>query len=128
MILKGSQRRGANDLALHLSNAIDNEAVKIAEMRGMVADNLYDGFREWSLICSQTKAKEPFYSLSINPDPGQRGWTEGEWGKAIEHIEGKLGLTNQPRAVVFHEKPARMVSFANTAMSSGHASDMRMDA
>lgn len=104
MILKGSQRRGANDLALHLSNAVDNETVNITQMRGMVADNLYDGFREWALICSQTKAKDPFYSLSINPDPGQREWKDEEWQKAIGYIETRLGLSDQPRAVVFHEK------------------------
>lgn len=104
MILKGSQRRGANDLALHLSNEVDNERVVIHEMRGMVADNLYDGFREWELICDQTQAKEPFYNLSINPDPNQRDWTDKEWQKAIDHIEEKLGLSDQPRAVIFHEK------------------------
>jgi MobA/VirD2-like, nuclease domain len=104
VILKGGSRRGANDLALHLSNEVDNERVVVAEIRGMVADNLYDGFREWELICDQTQAKEPFYSLSINPDPNQRGWTDEEWQKAIDTIENKLGLTNQPRAVIFHEK------------------------
>ncbi|MEM8988271.1 MAG: hypothetical protein AAGC95_16265 [Pseudomonadota bacterium] len=104
MILKGSTRAGANDLALHLSNAVDNERVSIKELRGMVADNLYDGFREWELISDQTNAKEPFYSLSINPDPNQRDWNAEEWMRAIEHIEEKLGLTGQPRAIIFHEK------------------------
>ncbi|GJL93854.1 MAG: hypothetical protein DHS20C05_02590 [Hyphococcus sp.] len=104
MILKGGSRRGANDLALHLTNEVDNERVVIAEVRGMVADNLYDGFREWELICDQTQAKEPFYSLSINPDPNQREWSEAEWQRAIAHIEDRLGLSGQPRAVIFHEK------------------------
>ncbi len=104
MILKGGSRRGANDLALHLSNEVDNERVAPAETRGMVADNLYDGFREWELICDQSNATEPFYSLSINPDPNQRDWTDEEWQKAIDTIENKLGLSGQPRAVIFHEK------------------------
>lgn len=104
MILKGSTRAGANDLALHLSNAVDNERVIMGEMRGMIANNLYDGFREWELICDQTNAKEPFYSLSINPDPNQRDWSAEEWNRAIDRIEEKLGLSGQPRAIVFHEK------------------------
>ncbi|MEX6633417.1 relaxase/mobilization nuclease domain-containing protein [Hyphococcus lacteus] len=104
MILKGRARRGANDLALHLSNAVDNETVRIAELRGMVADNLYDGFREWQLICDQSNAKEAFYSLSINPDPAQRDWQDKEWQRAVDHIEDRLGLSGQPRAIVFHEK------------------------
>ncbi len=104
MILKGSQRRGAVDLALHLSNEVDNEKVHVAELRGMAADNLYDGFREWELICDQTNATKAFYSLSINPDPNQRDLSDEEWLHAINHIEKRLGLEDQPRAIVFHDK------------------------
>jgi len=104
MILKGSSRRGAVDLALHLNNCLDNERVIISEVRGAVSTNLYDAFREWELISDQSKAKNSFYSLSINPDPEQREWTDKEWKRAIEHVEAKLGLTGQPRAIVYHHK------------------------
>lgn len=104
MILKGSQRRGPVDLALHLSNSVDNERVHIAEIRGAISDNLYDAFREWALICDQSSAKDPFYSLSINPDPTGRTWSDQEWQRAINHIEERLGLCGQPRAIIFHEK------------------------
>ncbi|MEM9668889.1 MAG: hypothetical protein AAF950_08180 [Pseudomonadota bacterium] len=104
MILKGNSRAGAVDLALHLSNEIDNEEVIVHSVRGSASSNLYDTFREWDVICSQTKATKPFYSLSINPDPTQRDWTDIEWDRAIEAVETKLGLSGQPRAVVFHHK------------------------
>ncbi len=104
MILKGSARGGALDLALHVSNALENEAVTIAEMRGMVADDLYEGFQEWALIAAQTNAEKAFYSLSINPDPTQRDLSEADWKNAIRVIEERLGLTDQPHAVIFHEK------------------------
>jgi len=104
MILKGSSRRGAIDLALHLNNGLDNERVIVSEVRGAVSENLYDAFREWELIVDQSKAKNSFYSLSINPDPEQRDWSEKEWKRAIEHVEEKLGLTGQPRAIVYHSK------------------------
>ena len=104
MILKGKSRAGPIDLALHLSNEIDNEKVTIRSIRGSASQNLYDAFREWDVICSQTNAKKPFYSLSVNPDPAQRDWSPEEWNQAIERIEDKLGLKGQPRAVVFHEK------------------------
>jgi len=104
MILKGRTRNGAMDLALHLSNSLENEVVTIAQMRGVVADNLYDGFREIETICAQTNAKKAFYSLSINPDPSQRDWGDAEWHKAINHIEQELGFANQPRTIVYHEK------------------------
>lgn len=104
MILKSSARGGALDLALHLSNAIDNERVTIKSVSGATSDSLYDAFKEWDIIASQSKATKPFYSLSINPDPHQRDWTDQEWDKAIATIEQELGLKDQSRAVVFHDK------------------------
>ncbi|MEO0883956.1 MAG: hypothetical protein AAFY34_14670 [Pseudomonadota bacterium] len=104
MILKGNARAGAIDLALHLSNELDNEKVEVHTLRGAASLDLFGAFREWELICLQTKAKKPFYSLSINPDPAQREWTDREWKRAIETTETKLGLSGQPCAVVFHHK------------------------
>ena len=37
MILKGSQRSGGADLALHLMNAFDNERIDVGPVRGTVA-------------------------------------------------------------------------------------------
>lgn len=104
MILKGSARRGALDLALHLSNEADNERVVIGELRGSASDNIYEAFREWEVIADNTNCKKGFYSLSINPDKTQRGWNAKEWQYAIDHIENKLGLSGQSKAIIFHEK------------------------
>lgn len=104
MILSGGSRGGALDLALHLSNALDNERVEIASVRGATSTNLYDAFREWEAISDCSNATKGFYSLSISPDPEQREWTKDEWQRAIEHTEKRLSLTGQPRAVVFHDK------------------------
>ena len=105
VILAASSRRGAIDLALHLSNRVDNERVNICEVRAASSQSLYDAFLEWETIADQSKTRKCFYSLSINPDPiMQRDLTEDEWQRAIDHIELKMGLENQPRAVVFHDK------------------------
>ncbi len=106
MILKGSARRGALDLALHLSNEVDNERVVISGFRGSASDNIYEAFREWETIADNTNCKKGFYSLSINPDKSQRDWSEKEWQYAIDHIENKLGLSGQPRAIIYHSKIA----------------------
>ncbi|PHR93694.1 MAG: hypothetical protein COA69_03410 [Robiginitomaculum sp.] len=104
MILSGSSRSGALDLALHLSNSVDNERVVISELRQSASGSIYGAFREWEVIADNTNCKKSFYSLSISPDPSQRDWTDKEWQYALDHIENKLGLFGQPRAVVFHEK------------------------
>lgn len=104
MILKGSQRGGGADLAIHLMNGFDNERVEIAEVYGTVAPDLYGAFAEFEAVASGTKAKEYLYSLSINPpSPLSRE----QYHQAIQDIETRLGLTDQPRAVVFHVKDGR---------------------
>lgn len=104
MILKGNQRAGAADLATHLSNEYDNERIEIAQVRGTVADDLHGAFAEIEAIASGTRCKEPLYSLAINPSaPISRD----QYMAAIDHIEGKLGLAGQPRAVIFHVKNGR---------------------
>lgn len=106
MILKGSQRGGGRQLALHLLNVADNEHVHIHELRGFTADDLPGAFQEVYAISRGTKAKQFLFSLSLNPPQEQKVGTE-TFEAAIEAIERKMGLEGQPRAVVFHEKEGR---------------------
>lgn len=102
MILVGNQRGGARDLAQHLMKA-KNERVEVAELRGFVADDLDGAFQESYAISRGTKCKQYLFSMSVNPPKGADVSDEGFYG-AIDTAESKLGLTGQPRAVVFHEK------------------------
>lgn len=104
MILKGSQRANGADLAIHLMNGFDNESVEIAQVHGAVADDLLGAFAEFEAVASGTKAKDYLYSLSINPPSDL---TRAQYFEAIAAIENRLGLTDQPRAVVFHVKDGR---------------------
>jgi len=104
MILKGSQRGHGDDLATHLMNALDNERVEIAEVYGAVAEDLHGAFAEFAAVASGTRAKQYLYSLSINPSAPL---TREQYDEAIAAIEERLGLTGQPRAVVFHVKHGR---------------------
>jgi hypothetical protein len=101
MILKGSQRANGADLAVHLMNSFDNERVEIAQVYGTVADDLMGAFAEFEAVAQGTKAEKYLYSLSINP-PDEL--TREQYFEAIEAIENRLGLSGQPRAVVFHVK------------------------
>lgn len=106
MILKGSQRGGGRQLALHLLNATDNEHVRVHELRGFTSEDLEGAFQEAYAISRATKAKRFLYSLSLNPPPDAKVSTE-EFEAAIDAAEEKLGLSGQPRAIVFHEKDGR---------------------
>lgn len=106
MILKGSQRSGARQLALHLLNARDNEHVEVHELRGFASDDLVSAFREAEAISRGTRAKQFLFSLSLNPPPRERVSIE-QFERAVDAAERKLGLEGQPRAIVFHEKEGR---------------------
>jgi Relaxase/Mobilisation nuclease domain len=108
MIPKASQRGLGQDLATHLQNAYDNEYVEIAEVRGAVAHDLHGAFAEWELCAhAMTGCRNYLYSLSVNPDPAQDPLTREQYLDYIGRAEGKLGLSGQPRAVVFHIKDGR---------------------
>jgi hypothetical protein len=108
MIPKASQRGLGQDLATHLQNAYDNEYVEIAEVRGAVARDLHGAFAEWEVCAhAMTGCRNYLYSLSVNPDPAQGQLTRAQYRDYIDRVEGKLGLSGQPRAVVFHIKDGR---------------------
>ncbi|MCG8441140.1 MAG: relaxase/mobilization nuclease domain-containing protein, partial [Caulobacterales bacterium] len=106
MILKGSQRGGGRNLAVHLMRVDDNEHVELHEVRGFVADDLHGAFKEAYAVSRATRCKQYLFSLSLNP-PEQERVPVDAFENAIDRIEKKLGLEEQPRAVVFHEKEGR---------------------
>ncbi len=106
MILKGSQRAGGNQLAAHLLKTTDNEHVHVHELRGFLSDDLKSAFHETYAVSRGTRAKQFLFSLSLNPPPNEKVSID-TFEAAIETVEQKLGLDDQPRAVVFHEKDGR---------------------
>ncbi|MEQ4617191.1 MAG: hypothetical protein ABN482_04005 [Corticimicrobacter sp.] len=72
MILKGSQRGGASQLAAHLLNTRDNEHIEVHDLRGFSADDLHGAFREIKAASRDTRAKQFLFSLSLNPPPREQ--------------------------------------------------------
>ncbi len=102
MILVGGQRGGGADLARHLMKD-ENERVIVHEVRGFVADDLAGAFQESYAISRGTRCKQHLYSLSLNP-PKEADPTPELLVDAVNRAEERLGLSGQPRAIVFHEK------------------------
>lgn len=105
MILVGNQRGGAKDLALYLLKQ-ENEHVEVHEVRGFASNNLMAALNEAHAISRATRCKQFLYSLSINP-PKDENVSTKTFEQTIDRVEEKLGLINQPRAIVFHEKNGR---------------------
>lgn len=106
MILKGSQRSGAKALADHLMNDRDNDHVSCLELRDFSSDQLHGALSEMHAISKATQCKQFMFSLSLNP-PQDHIATEQDFLEAADRAEQQLGLSDQPRAIVVHEKEGR---------------------
>ncbi len=106
MILKASQRAGGTQLALHLLKTDENEHVEIHEISGFMSDTPMDAFNETYAISRGTKCRQYLFSLILSPPENESVPVE-VFEKAVSAIENKLGLSGQPRVIVFHEKEGR---------------------
>lgn len=105
MILKGSQRSGARQLATHLLKD-ENEQIELVELRGFMSDDLPGALDETHAIAKGTKCRQFLFSLSLSPPLDQVASPE-TFQKAADAIEARLGLAGQPRAIIIHEKEGR---------------------
>ena len=117
MILKGSQRSGAKQLATHLLNDRDNDHVTVLELRGFASENLNGALREAQAISSATKCKQFLFSLSLNP-PSHAVAGEDDFSRAADAAEKALGLAGSARAIIV----PRERRDGDMPMSSGRAS------
>lgn len=92
-------------MALHLLKK-ENDHVEVHELRGFMSADLVSALKETYTINKATKAKKFLYSLSLNP-PANENVSAADFEKAIARVEKELNLTNQPHAIVFHEKNGR---------------------
>lgn len=91
MILKGSQRGGAKQLAAHLLKTIENEHVEVHEIHGFMSENLSGVLREAYAMAQGTRCRQFLFSLSLNSPPGEIVPVR-DFEKAIDAIDRKLGL------------------------------------
>ena len=106
MILKASQRGRSAELAAHLLNGEENEHITVHEIRGFVSEDLAEALREAYAMSRGTRCKQFLFSVSLSP-PETADASVEDFEAAIEEIEKKMGLIDQPRIIVFHEKEGR---------------------
>ncbi|MGH1416530.1 MAG: relaxase/mobilization nuclease domain-containing protein, partial [Pelagimonas sp.] len=122
MILEGNERAFGAELARHLLNPRDNDHVTVHAVEGFMTQDLGEAFAEVEAIASGTKCKKYLFSLSLNPPPHETVDVP-TFETAIKDVEARLGLTGQPRAIVFHEKNGRR--HAHCVWSKIDASQMK---
>ncbi len=105
MIFVGNSRANGQNLARHLMSP-ENEHVTVQEISGFSGDDLASAFKEAEATARGTRCKKYLFSLSLNPPSSEKVETE-TFFETIAEVENRLGLSGQPRAIVFHEKGDR---------------------
>lgn len=106
MIIQASKRGGAMQLGRHLLNGEQNEHVEVHEVSGFVSENLMGAMKESYALSLGTKCRQHLFAVSLNPPAGEAVRIE-VFEQACRMIEERLGLSGQPRMIVFHEKEGR---------------------
>lgn len=106
MIIKASKRGGARQMAKHLMNGEQNEHVRVHEVSGFASETIGGALNEIHAISKGTRCSRFMFSLSLSP-PQNEKVPVAAFEDALTKIEKKLGLENQPRVIVFHEKHGR---------------------
>ena len=123
MIIKGGSAAGGDRLATHISRTDTNERMEVKEVRGVAAEDMRGAFREMEAVAAGCpNCKKPFYHASINTRADEL-LTPEQRMQAIDRLEKELGLTDQPRVVVVHEKEGR--EHCHVVWSRIDAEDMR---
>lgn len=106
MIFYASQRANAAELAKHLLNMQENDHITVHEVRGFATHDLTEALLEIEAISRGTRCKQYLFAVSLNP-PEEADVPIADFEAAIEQMERKLNLADQPRIIVFHEKKGR---------------------
>lgn len=106
MIIKGSERGGAKQLALHLTNLQDNDHVELHKVHGCIAQDIEGALIEIYAISRATNCTNPFFSVSLSP-PKYATPTVADYEAAVDRIAQHLGLDRQSYILLFHEKAGR---------------------
>jgi len=106
MIIIASQRGGAAKLAAHLLNDRDNDHVELFEVSGFLSDTLDGALQEARAQSMGTRCDQYLFSVSLNP-PETGKVDISVFEQAINRIEERMHLQDQPRVIVFHEKEGR---------------------
>ena len=67
MILKGNQRGGARQMALHLMNGEMNEHVELHEIRGFVSENIMGALNEIYAVSKGTQDDDKTLTWHLDP-------------------------------------------------------------
>jgi hypothetical protein len=124
MILHGNARGGAGDLARHLMRDDENDHIYVHEVSGFMADDILGALHEVEALSRGTRCEKYLFSLSLSPPKGANLSSE-DFERAVDKAEAALGLTGQPRVIIFHEKGDNRDRHAHAVWSRIDVAEMK---
>lgn len=105
MIIQASERSWATKLAIHLTNADDNERVVVRSSRHVITgDDVFGALKDMEAIARDNRCIKHMHHVMMNPSASV---TDEQWDRCWELYEQEYGLENQPYIEVEHHKKGR---------------------
>jgi Ti-type conjugative transfer relaxase TraA len=103
MIAKGNAHNDGAKLATYMTTGKKDERAMRWELRGFASDDIREAFRSVHVMADALpQCEQPFFHVQVRNPNGEQ-LTRKQWDRVANRIEAKLGLTDQPRAIAFHE-------------------------
>ena len=106
MVIKGSARAAPGELAYHLLREDTNEIVTVLELSGVASLDLRGALAELDGMGAGSRSRRTLYHASINT-PVSEQLDPNQQRAARQRLAERMGLANQPYAVVQHVKHGR---------------------
>ncbi|MFC5410824.1 relaxase/mobilization nuclease domain-containing protein [Larkinella bovis] len=111
MVIRGNIRGNGKQLAQYLVSGEANERVQILDVAGrrQATDAyLHQTLQSMSLTSELTRTSKGLYHAQINPAYREdRSMSDQDWMKAADILGQELGLQEQRRIIVLHQKKGR---------------------
>jgi hypothetical protein len=102
----------------------ENEHVHVHDVSGFMSDDVRGAFQEVEALAKGTRCQKPLFSLSLSP-PKDANASAKDFERAVAKAEEALGLSGQPRVIVFHEKGEHRDRHCHVVWSRIDATQMR---
>jgi len=112
MVIRGGTRGSGRQLANYLLTKAENENIWILDADGqdeMTKSDFSNLLFDMSVTAELTKSKKGLYHAQINPGIEESNlMTNEKWLEATDILAKELGMENQRRAIVLHQKKGRI--------------------
>lgn len=112
MVIRGNTRGNGEQLGHYLLTVKDNDDVQILDVAGRhyaSEEYLHQTIYSMQLNSELTNSSKGLYHAQINPaHDDAKQMAHDDWLKAADILGKELGLENQRRIIVLHEKKARI--------------------